>query len=428
MAKKMSNNNVFPVEDLLNFDFQSEDMLKQEQELLEQFDFTEVLKCDDEDEQDLIEEKGFLEAVKKAYKKGEDVPQALEDVYTMTMDSYYRMGRRVNPLSTLGKARIEEGIKLRKDFELVEGPLVSSIIKDNAEAFDNLIPANFLEDIAYNRMRGIAVLRRVGSDVYGAGAAVFSWDFSPDNGLPIMRIEHFFVREELRQRGVGDAMMGELMYIASKNNASAVTVGFWGDMNEIIGDFLSEWRFEFVCGYLPEFRCLIGDMRNAEVFKKGTTKAKALSELDATTFKKALKRINSANAGALMTLEKDYFEQDISSYLMDDTGELTGLLLFHKNPDGSIRGELLWSADKDMEKNILSLLRFAFKAGADLYDDSTLIHASIEQEETESLFDYMFTNLQIRFGIEGVLTAPLESEDITEELWNQIKEESRHEH
>ena len=49
MAKKMSNNNVFPVEDLLNFDFQSEDMLKQEHELLEQFAFTEFLKCDDAD-------------------------------------------------------------------------------------------------------------------------------------------------------------------------------------------------------------------------------------------------------------------------------------------------------------------------------------------------------------------------------------------
>ncbi|MBE5913405.1 MAG: GNAT family N-acetyltransferase [Pseudobutyrivibrio ruminis] len=417
----MSKNNVIDVEKLLNFDFESDEMQQLDEKIDAEYDFNEVLKSDDIELKELEEEKHFIEIVRDVYKKGVHKPEALEDVYTNAMDTCYRLGRRVNPFSTLGKARISAGINLRKEFEKLEGPLVSSITKDNGKAFVNLVPANLLEDISFERMQGIALVRRVGSELFGAGAAVFYWDEAPLDRAPILRIEHFFVRKEFREKGIGNAMMAELMHIAYMNNAVAVSVGYWNDMNEIIGDFLTEWRFQFTLGYLPEFRCLLGDMKKLKVLEKKNNKSKPLSELDERTLKHTLRQINDPNAKELIMLKKNYFENNISCYIEGKNG-IEGLLLFHKNPDKSIRGELLWSVSKNSAKNLLSMIAFAYLAGEKLYKDNVLVQAFIRSYEAEDLFDHMFNNLKVRFGIEAMLSAPSDDEDVTEELWERVKE------
>ena len=142
-------------------------------------------------------------------------------------------------------------------------------------------------------------------------------------------------------------------------------------------------------------RLTLKQIGETELFKNEKLPAGvgSINELEEKKFKKAL--MNCVFSGRksippdLVKMPMDWYEGYVSSFALGDE-KVQGLFLVHRNEEGELELKLLQSISRDFSKQLLSMLRDAFRCAINLYPESTIVVIPRNTPESEALAAKLF--------------------------------------
>ncbi len=388
------------IEKFLYPDLGSEEMNSIEEEMFKDFDPEEIFRAHKDDLSEFKRCMELLEDMKKSYDPGKNGREDIEHVYILIIDILYHMARRFHPLSEHGKEILKRAADYRKEFEKTHGALISSITKDNAGLFSDVLSEDMTDEIKYGKCRGIGALRTDEEGTFAAGALCYYIENDPADNEPVIRIKWLYVGEEWRGTGVAGSLIGEMAYQMTQiKNISAMTIDYPALIPEsdILGELLQEWHFAFRTGLNPEFICNAGDIKDKDDLKKYGDKAVSLEGVNLKDLK--IKGFRGGN-----------FDKMLSFY----TGDIKKpdcILLGNLCPSGNLRVEHLYCKEGS-EKDVLYVLS-AFLLRAAKGRKDTEITIPVEAIEVGAILDKLVPEQQTDLLIEGILLRPGIGEDLT---------------
>ena len=361
--------------------------------------------------------KEYLETYARKRKKERE---SLEEVYTAWIQLLFELARRFHPLSEYGRTCLNKAAEVRREFEAAAGPLMTVITKENVDLFSGVLSLDMQDEVRYGRSKAIGAMRSIKNEVYAVGAAVFKGEKGGVDFEPIMRVPWLYVHEDWRGRGVGDALMGELVRVMGEQGFSAMTVDFPADDNAALyGNLLTQWQFEFAVGLLPELHVIPGKGKLVKSMAAPASGVKSMEGLTPLTIAKLInsyfKRKGTKNYVKYLKKPKDYYDLSLSAYI-GTPEHPAGLLLCHHMESGRVRIDYLGISAKRGGKGVIRLLRHATQKAVALYGKSTELTMQYDAFEKSEAFDILYPEQAACTVIEALLTVPEPEYNMTNEI------------
>ena len=385
----------------LNPDTDSEEMRSIKEELLKDFDPLDLFRAHKEDLAALERSSKLLEEIKASYDPKKHSKAFVEDHYFLHRDILFHAARRFNPLSDYGKEMLSTAVEYRKEYEKKHGTLISSITKNNADLFSEVLSKDTADQIKRGKCRGIGALKSDKEGTFAAGALGYYLDKDPLDDTSIIRINWLYVDEDCRYMGVGGSLIGEMLYqMTQHENISAITIDYPVDIPEYeeMGNLLQEWHFSFTTGLSPDFICTISEIEKTDELKKYASKANAMKDLKEKDLK-------------IPGFPEGSFDRELSFYT-GDIKDPDSILLGHLCPSGTLRVEHI-HCKPGSEKNLLFVIAaFLYNTAAKLSKDSEII-IPVEAIEIGEVLDKLVPSQKTDLIVEGVLLYPEGNENFT---------------
>ena len=367
-----------------------------------------------------VVQKALDAAIGAALRTGGD-RDSLEGPYTMKLDLLYYLARSFHPWTSYGRDCLKQAAALREEFESICGPLVTRVELSNLKIFRAVLSRDLLEDVANGRSHAIGALRGGEEGLSAAGALAYDLDRHPLDGSIVLRVKWLYVDEDFRGRGIGNALIGELMtQTAELTGVSGMTVDIPALMEdaERLSWLFDGWRFSFATGVSPEMRLCLGDIPGTEQVEKAGAKAEPLSGAgaeQAVLLKRFFARTGHTGYLASDSLPQGYIDSSLSCYIGDPL-QPEGVLLAHRCPSGKLRVEACecWM---DQDKNAEALICHFIAAARAGYAPDTLVELELPSEEVGEAMDRLFPQQRGELLMEGILKRPdpARGEDLTSE-------------
>ncbi len=389
------------IERFLSPDLESEEMKKDEEELLKDLDPEELFRIHKDDLDELDRSLKMLRKMRAEYDPGKHGRDFAEPYYLLVLDILCLIARRFHPLSEYGKEILAQAAGFRDDFEKVHGALVSSITKDNAEQFSEVLSADLVDEIKRGKTRGIAALRTEKDGTFAAGALCYYMENDPADNEPVLRVKWLYVGEDYRFTGVAGSLIGEMVYQMAKNEKiSAMTLDYPALLPEagILGELLQEWHFSFKTGLSPEFITTASNIKEIQKLEKYGSLVKSMESLKEKNI-----RVKGYSEG--------FFDREFS-FFAGDIKNPEGLLLGHRYPSGTVRAEYIYLRPAS-EKTFLFLVSAFLLKIVNTCPKDTEIVIPIDAEEAGEVLDKLVPSQSTDLLVEAVLMRPSGDENMT---------------
>ncbi len=103
---------------------------------------------------------------------------------------------------------------------------MTQVTEENIDKFASFLTEYLYDEIVIGHKKAIGALRYREDKAYAAGIAVYHFDMGEVTELPILRIEHIFVKSSFRQQGVGNQLMARLLGFAAQYPECIVTISY----------------------------------------------------------------------------------------------------------------------------------------------------------------------------------------------------------
>ncbi len=407
-------------------DLGSEEIKSLEEEVFKDFDPLEALRAHKDELEELERSSELLEDMKAEYDPAKHDREYVEPYYLLKMDILFHLARRFHPLSDYGKEMLAKAVECRKEFEKKHGTLTSSITKENAELFSEVLSADIIDEIKCQKCRGIGALRTDKDRTIAAGAIAWYIDTDPLENEPVLRLKWLYVDEGCRYTGVAGSLIGEMVYLMAQNDSiSAMTLDYPinTDEGELLGELLQEWHFSFMTGLNPDFICSLSDIRDIEKldrYSEWTKNASNLRDKELMVILRENFSGDNAYRYLLRELPEGYLDKEICCYT-GDMRKPDGMLLAHCCPSGKVRVEYLY-CKPDAENRILFLISCFLLNAVKKYPKDTEVVIPVEAIEVGEVLDKLIPDHKTDLMVEGILSPPSEEENITGEQLKNIME------
>ena len=403
------NENV--IMEFMEMNADSPELEKMENEVLKDYDPSEVYKAHVRELKDLAVALEALETVKKEYDPEKHARQAIEEVYLTVMYYTYRLARRFNPLTDHGRELLARSDELRKEYEASFSPLLTGITAKNVSSFEGLLSDDIIEDIENGRLQGFAVLRTDLNTTLPVAACVYRWVELPGQleEAPIIDVKWIYVAPLYRGRSISDFIMAELVNLMIRKGASALSAGYAvNEYAQTVIQLFSEWGFKMSTTINPEFRCRLGDVGKNRIIASKSKEATPLGELTKEEQKNVIRRYLKASE-QLDVLEylvdkPGYYDGDLSC-IIGKKEAARGILLVHKKPSDILEVEFFDSHTDDGEV-MLKLLASCIDNAVGKYAKKSELILYTESVQLEQMLDRIIPKQRVAPYIEAVLTVP----------------------
>ena len=385
----------------LNPDTDSEEMNSIKEELLKDYDPLDMFRAHKEDLNELEKSLDLLENLKMSYDPNKHSKAFVEDHYFLHRDILFHLARRFNPLSDYGKEMLSTAVEYRKEYEKRYGTLISSITKNNADLFSEVLSENIADEIKRGKCRAIAALKSDNEGTFAAGALGYYLDKDPLDDTFIIRINWLYVDEGSRYMGVAGTLIGEILYqMTQLENVSAITIDYPVAIPEYeeMGNLLQEWHFSFKTGLSPDFMCNVSDIEETDALKKYASKASAF-----TSLKEKAPKISGVPEGS--------FDKELSFYT-GDIKDPDSIILGHRYPSGTLRAEYIHCKPGN-EKDLLFVIAAFLHNAVNNYPKDTGIIIPVEALEIGEVLDKLVPSQRTDLMVEGVLFYPEGNDNLT---------------
>ena len=163
---------------------------------------------------------------------------------------------------------------------------------------------------------------------------------------------------------------------------------------EIAEHTLEGGDFTITCDKLAENERLVITDKEKALMSKENTRITGLADISLHMFSDAIKTCLKQHPygsfeGSLKKLPVEWFEKDISSCAIKDA-VVTGLLLVHKDEEGTIWGEYLFDTSKNRRNNSILMIKRSAAALLKRYPKETRVVIRRYNEETRKLVEVLF--------------------------------------
>ncbi len=414
-----------------------------------------ILEDDDYLTEELIDKIAFLNFLEAA-PKDEFSKEDTEHIYLSVIDSFFELSKLISPLNGFGRDRLEAGLSLIRLFEEQYWPVSTRIVPENAEAFSELIPVEHYEDIMAGRKYAIGALRHIGEEVYAAGVVVYSI-YDEEDDYPLVNIEWIMAHESVREQGVGNFLMAQVIEIAlmlnernkktSKSDGeeealfemdeTAISVELpvkqTDDEEElrefhVTENFFDSWKFGFSMTYGSKFIIKLSDVGESDMISRkkndNMAEVRSLGELGDkgnAMLKAFFKRRNQKYDADIVTLPYDFFDPDVSCVTFSGK-DISSVLLFHRFENGDYRYECFRCIEDEYIRELPKLIAHAYAAASGREDGDNMISGSFDSEEGYEIAGKIIPNARVLMVYRGVMYPPLEI--ITSEEWGKLRLEA----
>ena len=409
MAEGINKNVIM---DFMGMNPDSPELEEMEENVLKDFDISEVYEAHSRELKDLAVALDALETVKSEYDPSKHARQAIEEVYLTVMYYTYRLARRFNPLTDHGRELLERSDELRKEYEARFSPLLTGISAENLSSFEGLLSDDIMEDIENGRLRGIGILRTDLNTTLPVAACAYRWVELPQEleEAPIIDVKWIYVDPMYRGQSISDFIMAELVKLMIRKGASALSAGYAvNEYAQTVIQLFSEWGFQMSTAINPEFRCRLGEVGKSKIIAKESKEATPLGELSKEEQKNVIRRyLKSSDQLSVLEYLVDkpgYYDGDLSCFIGKKEAA-QGILLVHKKPSEILEVEFFDSRTNSGEI-LLKLLASCIDSAVGKYATKNELILYTESEQLEELLDRIIPKQRVTPYIEAVLTDPL---------------------
>lgn len=343
----------------------------------------------------------------------------LEPAYAAAMATLYHVAMIFHPLSTYGVSLLQRARDLRIDFEEVCGPFTLSITEENLNYFTSVLSPDTAEDVKVGKLNALGAMRSGKKGVYGVGALAYYLEKDATGKELILRIKWLYVDEDYREREVAGSLLSEVMYLAKKYDAAAITadISLSSEWSEVICFWLDKWHFQFTTGIAPENVFDIPGGLSPDVIDEMPqtgSYAKVKDKDFVNIYTRYLKK--NGYDGYLLRddLPAGYIDKKASCYYGDSVSP-KAMILSHVLPSGIRRVEYMDARENERRVVRQKLLYAFFYSVAYINKKNQRVLMEVNEPDMYPFFDKALTNPEGDLIYEGLLLPPDSTEDVTEE-------------
>lgn len=234
-----------------------------------------------------------------------------------------------------------------------------------------------------------------------------------------MRIKWLYVDEDYREREIAGSLLSEVLYLAKKYGAAAVTadISISSEWSEIICFWLDKWHFQFTTGLAPENVFDIPGGLSPKVIEKmpRTGSYEAVKDKDFVNIYTRYLKKNGYDGYLLRNdLPEGYIDKKASCYFGDSVSP-KAMILSHVLPSGLRRVEYMDARENERRVVRQKLLYAFFYSVAYINKKNQRVMMEVNEPDMYPFFDKALTNPEGDLIYEGLLLPPDSSEDLTEE-------------
>ena len=313
--------------------------------------------------------------------------------------------------------------------------MITQISKDNISLFEHLIPGDLIEDLLIRiDTFGLGCLRRDLDGVFdGYGALVFVKEFDENGMVENIRIKWLYVDSNRRDDSIGCELITDLFWEFGNSDVPTMTVDVPAkEEYEDLGNFLSDWHFQFAPTYSLEFELELSALKDNKYFKsiKKDTEikgAKSLAEADAGSLKAFLRELRKkcVKSGQyidpmLTDYKYDYFDPKLSSVVIKN-GSIEGALLVHVRPSGRLEIVVFDTLESNEQAYLAHLMYKSYQAALNSNIENGRIYHETYNEKGMNLIDNIFGTHEAPLVLRGIIEN--NRLGISTEQWEDMKEE-----
>ncbi len=349
--------------------------------------------------------------------------EEIESYYLLKMDLLYHLARCIHPLSSYGKKCISDAIETRKEFEEMCGVYTTRVTVRNVKTFKNVLSDDMVEDITTGRRDAIGAIRGRGDDAVAVGVLCYYLDSDSPIEDSTLRIEWLFVHPDFRGRGVGDSLIGELVYQMIKNGIPTMTATFVAGYTwePYIGDLFSRWKFMFGTQKEPDTIIAVDDLNEPKKIVafyrkicKGVMPLSELKGMQASAFiESVLKRDDYTGYLLHQAASPTYFDLNLSCYVGRPKSP-DGVMLVHRTPSNMLRVEYI-SVHTDSKPIALMAVQLLVQAKSKNNNTKTIIDFPVSMDAFNALIGKLIPKQMSSLLVLGVLSDSFLLSDITED-------------
>ncbi len=365
--------------------------------------------------------------------KGEVSEEELEEAYLSVMDSLFELSKLMTPLSGVGRDRLYAGVSMIREFEKLYWPLSTRVTEENIASFRELLTEEQYVDVLHGATRAIGALRHVGREVYAAGVICYSIPGIQEDTAPMITLEYIRVHEDLREKGIGNFLMGELLGLALQNEGTLVRVSlpvqiFDGSGEEegkaALYNFFDDWGFGFSLVTEPRFVIRLGDLQENRMMAQPPEAGESFADLGkegAGLFAAFLEELGESCDPLLKKRPFSFFDPDISCVIRKD-GKIKSVLLFRSFADGTIRYEGFYGLGEREPVEVVELSRFAARKCMDSGETDRMLYGTLADEKALKTAVMLMPKARCPMMYEGILEG--DENALTTEEWDRLREKA----
>lgn len=373
---------------------------------------------------------GRLQKGSKEEPSEEVSKEEMEQAYLSVLDSLFELSKIGNPLSGVGADRLKTGLSIIREFEKLYWPLSTKVTDENVFSFREFLPEEQFHDVMDGSKHAIGALRYVGDKVYAAGVIVYTLPYSVQEEMPEILLDYVYVHEDLRDMGIGNFLMAELLGLALQNEGTAVRVSLpvrlfedreEGEEEAALYQYLDEWGFGFNITTGNRFVIKVSELEGNPLIDQPHNAAEALSDLGPKgqeLFADFFRNIKNPARPELADLPYTFFDRSLSCVIRKDK-KIKTALLFHRYPSGNIRYEGLFCTGKTDPADVTDLACFAYQACKDSGNTDVFVYGDFISEDAVKIAPKLLPKAHCPMDYTGIL---LPDEDaFTTEEWDDLR-------
>ncbi|MBQ8970252.1 MAG: hypothetical protein IJ073_02925 [Lachnospiraceae bacterium] len=265
---------------------------------------------------------------------------------------------------------------------------IRQITEENTAEFEDLLPAEYLNDIFREPAGGIVGTLEDTGEI--AAALFFAFFKANGNAETEAELTWFFAEDQ----ECGTELLKEFERIAASSGAQSISDEL-SDLSTRVEEALKEAGYSIENAESRDLNVTIGELGGLS-FAEKEAEDDSVRSLSGLSFRQYRAGIRNHLPGDrygllpdLLLLPMNRFDPDIScAVVAGDT--VHGFLLVHLTQEGVLMPELLFSAEPDSKKHLLNMLRFSIHAAASRFPADTKVLIRRHNEAVKQLSDRLF--------------------------------------
>ena len=274
---------------------------------------------------------------------------------------------------------------------------IKRLNEDNVEDYEEILDPDVSESIGRDFYRGVVALD---PDMEAVGAMI--WEYKNMEEEKDTDVEICLIRAEEE-----DAARQMLEEYDEQTEACEVRRSYFevADLPEAVRQVFTEAGFTLTDREGNDLRLTISDMKPISALKKKVAgNIVGLSDISELQFMQGVTTcLFNGRKGLVEDLEfmeKDWFEEDVSSCAITD-GKISGMLLVHRFPSGTLMPVLLAATGPDSKIDLINMIVYAARKAAECYPNENSVVIRRHNKTVQALSAKLFakkTGEQVIYG------------------------------